>query len=159
MSIRGIAGVDQSKMAITGGTASNLAMDGSNTISGASAAQLPTTLFILRGANLVATADQLFSKVANFTNYVLTDVIAVTKSGGATVACVGGIYTAAAKAGDQIVSAVQSWIGLSSIGLTVRAALANLLLKLETAIPVLSLTTASATAATADLFLIGLIAD
>lgn len=142
------AGFNGGNVNITGGT-----------INGAPVTNPPGTLFILRGANLQLTSDQVFTKFGTFTNYVVTNVISVTKTGGATVACAGGIYSAAAKAGDAIVAAAQSWVGLTGIGIAVMSLLANLIQKSETATPILSLTTGSTTAATADFFIIGQVVD
>jgi len=54
-------------------------------------------LFVLRSANFQSTADQAFTKAFTGTNYVITNVVANTKTGGATVAVLGGIYSAASK--------------------------------------------------------------
>lgn len=123
-------------------------------------AQYGSLLFVKRAADLQSTADQAFTKVGNFTNYVVSRVLAVCKTGGATIACAGGIYTGAAKAGDAIVAVGQSWVAASAAGLAVDATLANLLVsKQSSATPNLSLTTGSTAAATADFFIYGNIVD
>lgn len=122
--------------------------------------QLEQTLFVLRGANLQSTADQPFSKVFAGTNYVPTRCLSVCKTGGATVACAGGIYTGAGKTGDQVVALAQSWVAATTPGAVVDASLANMLTtKQSTATPSLSLTTGSTGAATADFFVVGIIVD
>lgn len=118
-------------------------------------------LFIARSVDLQSTADQILTKVFRGTTYVVTSVIAVGKSGGATVACVGGIYTAAAKGGSALVAAGQSWIGVSAAGKMTQATLAALVgTDAQTAAPLyFSLTTGSIAAATADLHLFGVVLD
>lgn len=141
-------GFNHGNVTITGGTVGGFPV---NSIS--------DSLFVLRGANLQSTADQAFTKTGNFTNYVITNVVCVCKTGGATVVCAGGIYTGASKAGDAIVAAAQSWVAASAVGLAVLATVANLLAKLESAVTNLSLTTGSTAAATADFFIMGEIVD
>lgn len=117
-------------------------------------------LFIARGVDLQSTADQILTKVFRGTTYVITSIIAVGKSGGATVACSGGIYTAASKGGSALVAAGQSWLGISAAGKMVQATLAALnATDAQTAGLFFSLTTGSTAAATADLHLYGLILD
>lgn len=123
------------------------------------AANVTQTLFVLRAANLQLTTDQAFSKLGAFTNYIVTNVVAVCKTGGATVVCAGGVYTGAAKSGDQIVAVAQSWVGLTGAAIGVLAGAANLLAKQESATPLLSLTTGSTAAATADFFVQGVVVD
>lgn len=117
-------------------------------------------IFILRGANFQSTADQAFTKMGGFTNYLITSVIARRVSGGATVACAGGIYTAASKAGNALVATAQSWIGLSGAGKTASATIAAIALTdVATATPILSLTTGSTAAVTADVYIFGAALD
>jgi len=119
-----------------------------------------TRLFALRTANFQSTSDQTFTRHGGFTSYRITQVKAVTRSGGSTVACSGGIYTAAAKSGTALVAAGQSWLGLSAIGKMVDATVAGVnVTDVQTATPILSLTTGSTAAATADVFLYGYIMD
>jgi len=128
-----------------------------NSVAAAGTQQL---LFIKRGANLQSTADQALTKQFSGTNYVITKVLAVTKSGGATVACAGGLYTAASKGGSALVAATQSWLGASAAGKAVDATLAAVVgTDVQSATPIFSLTTGSTAAATADLFVFGLIVD
>ncbi len=45
------------------------------------------TLFVLRGANMTLTTDQAFTKLFIGTNYMVTNVFAVLKTGSFGVAC------------------------------------------------------------------------
>lgn len=117
-------------------------------------------LFVLRSGDFQSTADQAFTKLTGCTNYLVTYVCAVRKTGGATVVCAGGIYTAAAKAGNALVAAAQSWIGLSGAAKSVLATLAAITnTDIQTATPILSLTTGSTAAVTADIFIYGVPLD
>ena len=118
-------------------------------------------LFVGRGLNLQSTADQALTKVFVGTAYSITAAIAVAKTGGATVVCVGGIYTAASKGGNALIGAAQSWIGLSAANKRVSATLAGIVdTDIQTAATLyFSLTTGSTAAATCDLFVLGLILD
>lgn len=119
-----------------------------------------TRLFALRAASFQSTADQAFTKHGGFTNYRITGVTAIARSGGATVACAGGIYTAATKGGTALVAAAQSWLGLTATGKMVDATMAAVNgTDVQTATPVLSLTTGSTAAVTADVFVYGYIMD
>jgi hypothetical protein len=117
---------------------------------------MPQLLFKLAGANLQSTSDQSFSLAAySGSNYVVTNIIARQRTGGASVTCAGGIYDTAAKGGNAIVSAAQSWVTLAS-GVMVTAALAALTgTTLLTNTPILSLTTGSTAACTADFYIFG----
>lgn len=122
--------------------------------------QTTQMLFLLKGANLQSTADQAFSKIGGFTNYVSTLIVGKWASGGASVVCAGGIYTAASKAGSALVAAAQSWVTLTSSGLVVNASLAAVVgTNSQTATPLLSLTTGSTAAATADFYIFGVALD
>lgn len=117
-------------------------------------------LFILRGANFQLTADQVFTKIGVFTNYLPTRIVGLRVSGGATVLCSGGIYTGASKTGNQIVALAQSWLGLSGAGKMQDASIAAIVnTDIQTATPFLSLTTGSTGAVTGDVFIFGLILD
>lgn len=121
---------------------------------------LTQPLFVLRNADMQSTSDQAFTKMFGFTNYVITSVVAKRVSGGTSVACAGGIYTAAAKGGSQLIGVAQSWVALTGAGKIVLATLAALLgTDFQTATPILSLTTGSTAAATADVFIYGYVVD
>lgn len=123
------------------------------------AANLTQTLFILRNADMTLTSDQAFTKFFQGTNYVVTGITAVRKSGAFGVACVGGIYTGSAKAGDVILSAAQAYVGLTGVGTVTMAPVANLISKSETATPNLSLTSGNTGALSADFFITGVVVD
>lgn len=113
-------------------------------------------LFILKGADFQLTTDQPFTKMFNGTNYVITHVQAIRKTGGATVACAGGIYTGAGKTGNALVAAAQSWIGLSGAAKSVAAAVAAVATTdVQTATPILALSTGSTAAVTGDVHIYG----
>lgn len=113
-------------------------------------------LFSLRGADMQLATDQAFLKLGNFTNYVIAKVVAKRVSGGASVACTGGIYTAATKGGSALIAATQSWLNLTAAGKIVDGTLAAVNgTDGQTATPILSLTTGSTAACTADVFIYG----
>lgn len=116
-------------------------------------------LFVLRSANMQSTSDQQFTRLAAGVNYRITDIIAVRKTGAATVACAGGVYDAASKGGSAVVGVAQSWVTLAAnvnVVATLAAVNATALLS---ATPYLSLTTGSTAACTADLFIFGYVID
>jgi hypothetical protein len=117
------------------------------------------TLFVLRSADMTLTSDQAFTKLGGFTKYVVTNIIAVAKTGAFGTACVGGIYSAASKGGDPILAAAQVFSNLTGVGLAMIAVAANIIQKQETATPFLSLTTGNTGALTADFFIVGVIVD
>lgn len=118
------------------------------------------TLFIGRGLDFHIATDQALTKVFNGTNWQPTSIVAVRKSGAASVACAGGLYDAASKGGNAIVAAAQSWVTLAS-GIIVNATLAALTgtALLTSAAAYLSLTTGSTAAVTADVFIFGVCLD
>ena len=117
-------------------------------------------LFVIRGANLAITTDQLFTKLFGGTNYAITNIMSVWKTGAFSIACVGGIYTGAAKSGDAVLAATQVFSGLTGAQTMQIATLANIIaIKTESATPILSLTTANTGALTADIFIIGFSVD
>lgn len=119
------------------------------------AGNIQDLLFKLSGANLQLTTDQAFTKVYAGSAYQVQSIIARQRSGAATVACAGGIYDAASKGGNAMVAAAQSWVTLAS-GVIVLASLAALTgTTLLTNTPILSLTTGSTGACTADIYIFG----
>jgi hypothetical protein len=125
------------------------------TSSGVAAQNAGQILFSLRGANMQSTADQAFTKLWSGSKYRITDIMAVQASGGASVACAGGIYDAAAKSGNAIVAVAQSWVTLAS-NANVAPALAALVgTTMLSNTPILSLTTGSTAACNANLFIFG----
>jgi hypothetical protein len=123
------------------------------------AAYTEQLLFVGRSLNLQSTSDQALTKVFSGTNYLPTKVYAVRKTGGVTVACAGGVYTATSKGGTAIVAVAQSWAAVTgTLGFT-NATVESLAAGL-TATPIyLSLTTGSTGAVTADLFVFGVVFD
>lgn len=117
-------------------------------------------LFVLRNGNFQSTADQAFEKNGNFTAWFPTHIIARQKTGGASVACAGGVYDAAAKGGNAVVAAVQSWVTLAATVPIVAtlAAVATGTVMTSTSL-YLSLTTGSTAACTGDVFVFGYALD
>jgi len=116
-------------------------------------------LFVLRSANMQLTTDQAFVKQFVGTSYRITDIVSVRKTGGASVACLGGIYDAASKGGNALVAVGQSWVTLAAnvnVVPTLAAVVATALLSTT---PFLSLSTGSTAACTADLFIFGYCVD
>lgn len=112
-------------------------------------------MFTLSGANMQSTSDQQFTKVGSFTNWILDEVVAVRASGGATVACSGGIYSSTAKGGNAIVPASASWLGLSGGNKQVHRYDDSSNTAYNITTPYLSLTTGSTAACTADFYIFG----
>ncbi len=124
-------------------------------LSGLQPARLQQMLFRLSSANMQLTTDQAFTKLYAGTSYYVTTIVARQRTGGATVACAGGIYTAAGKTGNQLVAVGQSWVTLAA-GVIVTPTLgATIATALQSATPILSLTTGSTAACTADIFIFG----
>ena len=121
--------------------------------------QAVQTLFVLRSADFQLATDQQFTKLFAGTNYQITSIVATRKTGGASVTCAGGIYSAASKAGNALVAAAQNWVTLAANVNVVAtlAAVANTALCSTT--PFLSLTTGSTAAITADVFIVGYVID
>ncbi len=116
-------------------------------------------LFVLRSANMAITTDQAFTKVFTGTSYVATSVVAKRKTGGASVACAGGIYDTASKAGVVLAANTTNWVSLSStVPVILGTSDLNKVLP-TTANAFLSLTTGSTAACTADVFIYGIIVD
>ncbi len=116
-------------------------------------------LFVLRSANMQLTTDQQFTRAFSGTKYRIMDIIAVNKTGGASVVCAGGIYDAASKGGNALVAAAQSWVTLAA-NVNVPPAIAAIAgTALLTGTPYLSLTTGSTAACTADIFISGYCID
>jgi hypothetical protein len=110
-------------------------------------------LYVGRGFNFQLTSDQVLTKVYTGAAFAITDVYARQRTGGASVACAGGIYDGAAKTGNIWVAAAQSWVTLAASVNVV--ATVNLPSTLGTAGLILSLTTGSTAAVTGDLYVFG----
>lgn len=116
-------------------------------------------LYILRDADLQSTSDQAMLRLGFFTKYMLTHGIAVRKTGAASVACLGGIYDAAAKGGNALVAAAQSWVTLASgVNVPLTFAIAGLTTQPGRDL-FLALSTGSTAACTGDVFLFGNVLD
>lgn len=105
--------------------------------------------------NMQLTTDQPFTRLFGGSNYFITSIVARQRTGAASVLCAGGIYDAANKSGNALIAAAQSWVTLAS-GVIVSATLAAVIgttLLANTAI--LSLTTGSTAACSADLYIYG----
>jgi hypothetical protein len=110
-------------------------------------------LFKGSALNFQLTTDQPLTKVYGGSAYTVTGIFARQRSGAASVACAGGIYDAASKGGNAWVAVAQSWVSLAS-GVIVPAVIA-LTATLGTTNLVLSLTTGSTAACTADVYVFG----
>lgn len=142
--------------------ASDTVLQGVNKLNGNTVANMLKTeqlLFVLRSANMQLNTDQVMTKAFAGTQYRITDIVGVRKTGAATVACAGGIYDAASKGGNAIVANTQDWVSLAS-GVMVTATKAALVATtILTGTPYLSLTTGSTGACTADIFVYGYVID
>lgn len=117
-------------------------------------------LFVIRAADMTLATDQAFTRLMLGTNYVVTNIIGVRKTGAFGIACAGGIYTGAAKAGTVILAAAQTWAALTGAGTIQVATLANIQAAVSaSATPNLSLTTGNTGALTADIFILGVSLD
>lgn len=106
--------------------------------------------------NMQSTADQALVKCFNGTDYVIRAIVARQRTGACSISCLGGLYDSPGKAGNAVIAATQSWVTLAS-GIIVNATLAALTqTTLLTSDLILSLTTGSTAACTADLFVFGL---
>jgi hypothetical protein len=110
-------------------------------------------LFKGSALNFQLTTDQPLTKVYGGSAYTVSAIFARQRSGGASVVCAGGIYDAASKGGNAWVAAAQSWVTLASgvivpgvVALTATLGVNNL---------ILSLTTGSTAACTADVYVFG----
>lgn len=128
---------------------------GGGPVAGLTTANTQQLLFKLTSANMQLSTDQAFTKIFSGTNYFITSIVARQRTGGASVACAGGIYTGAAKTGDQLVAVAQSWVTLAAT-VIVQPTLAALIgTALESATPILALTTGSTAVCTADIYIYG----
>lgn len=122
-------------------------------------AQIEQLLWVGRSLNLQSATDQALTKMFTGTNWLPTRVLGVRKTGGATVACAGGLYTAATKGGTAYVAAAQSWLACTGTLGTTIAAVAALTAAFSDAVSFFSLTTGSTGACTADVFVYGVVLD
>jgi hypothetical protein len=112
-------------------------------------------LFTLAAGNMNIDTDQSFIRAWEFDSYLIESIRVYNASISLTTAA-GGIYIAAAKAGNAIVAAAQAYAALDAatkgLDLTLTAFAKDLL----TATPILSLTTPQGGASTAAFQIIGI---
>lgn len=118
------------------------------------------SLFVLRNANMTLTTDQTFTKLFPGSKYIITGIFGKLVSGAFGVACLGGIYDTAAKGGNALIAATQTWATLTGVGTAQTGTLAAIALTIvSTATPILSLTTGNTGALVADIFIFGVCVD
>lgn len=124
-------------------------------------AYMQQLLFVIRSADFAIDTDQAFTKVFTGTKWKATNISAVRIAGAYGVACLGGIYPAASKAGTAIVASTQTWAGLSGAGKIADATLAAILgTDAQTTTSLyLSLSTANTGSLTADVLVFGYVLD
>lgn len=112
-------------------------------------------LWRIIGANMNSTADQPFTKLLPFVNFLITRIRVVNASTNLLIAA-GGVYTTTAKGGTPIVAAAQVFSGLTggTLGLDLTVSAFGLGLQSASAL-YLSLTTAAGGASTADFHVFG----
>ncbi len=119
---------------------------------------LPDSLAVAKAtaADFQSTDDQAFTWLVPVpAKYVIRRVVANQVSGATSVACLGGVYTAASKGGSALIAAAQSWLGLSGSGKIVDATLAAIATTnvVTSSTLYLSLSTGSTAACTADVYI------
>lgn len=110
----------------------------------------------ITAADFTLTTDQPFVWLTAVpTLYAIRRVIARRASGAFSIACLGGVYDTAAKGGNALVAAAQSWANLTGAGKIVDATLAAVIgTSIITSSTIfLSLSTGSSAALTADVYL------
>lgn len=121
---------------------------------------ISSPLFVLRGADLQASGDQVFTKVGTFNTYAVNSILALQKTGAASALTTGGIYAGANKTGNVLILSTQTFAPLSGarkyVGLTLGAILGS---DTQIATPFLNMTLASVTAATCDILIYGYVID
>jgi len=128
------------------------------------AAQMPGVdmcLFKLIGANMNVTTDQplvpLFGLGATPLTFVISRILVTNASASLTTAA-GGVYNAVSKPGGGIlVAAAQAYSALTGATLGLELTRTALALGQQSTVPVFSLTTAQGSAATADIYLFGMV--
>ena len=124
-------------------------------------------LFELRRAAMNSTADQVFKKVfPGGVRYKISRIVAVNRNAKTAAAAVGGIYTAAAKGGNQVVANSQTFTPLTTEN-SVRSLTLNTYANDNNMADgtysgsnlYLSLTTPAAAAAVADFYIYGTVMD
>lgn len=110
----------------------------------------------LRGANFNSVADQAIAINAGVTVFQITAVVVTNCSASLTTA-VGGFYPTTAKGGTPIVAAIQAYAALTGATVLLPATIAAtpLATRFSIANVYLSLTLAQGTAATCDVYVVG----
>jgi hypothetical protein len=124
-------------------------------------------LFELRRARMDSTADQAFRKVfPGGVRYKISRIVAVNRNAKSAAAAVGGIYTAAAKGGSQVVANSQTFTPMTAENSVRSLTLATYANDNNMADGTfggsnlfLSLTTPAAAAAVADFYIYGTVMD
>ncbi len=111
-------------------------------------------LFHLTAADLNVLTDQAFIKRWNFANYLISR-IHMTNASGSITAADGGIYQAAAKAGNALVAAAQVYTAIDAVTKGMDLTLTAFAKGVLTATPILSLTGTQGGAMTADIYIFG----
>lgn len=115
-----------------------------------------TTLFKIEGANMNTTADQVFTKLFAFTDYVPIRILAVNHATSLT-GTIGGIYTSTAKGGIAVVAASQAWGNLNAADKVMYPAISSAGMAKLTGDLYLSLTTPLGASATCDVYVMGFV--
>lgn len=111
------------------------------------------TLFKLISANMNITTDQLLVQQFSFSTWEVEKII-VTNASASLALAVGGFYTAASKGGTPIVAATQIFSALTNSAAILNPTLA-LTIRQTVQTVYLSLTTGNGSAATADIYIMG----
>ena len=109
-------------------------------------------------ANLNSTADQAIAMGS--ASYMVTQIVATNVSADLSLSvAAGGIYTAAAKGGSAIVAASQVYTALTAGTVVMPLTVALTTTRFTATTTYLSLTTAHGSAATADVYVLGVAFD
>lgn len=113
-------------------------------------------LGLLRGASFNSTADQAIAISPSVTAYQITGIVITNCSTSLTLA-VGGFYPATSKGGTPVVAATQVYSALTGSTLLLNATVAAtpLVTRYAASTIYLSLTTAQGSAATCDVYIVG----
>ena len=111
----------------------------------------------LRGANMNSTADQAIAILSTVTKFTVTAILVTNASTSLTLAA-GGIYPAASKGGTALVAAGQLYSALTGATIILPATLVGTVAATLYTVSqlFLSLTTGQGSAATADVYVIGI---
>jgi len=113
-------------------------------------------LFTLKGGNMNSTSDQGFAALGNITSYIVVNIYTTNASISLTTA-VGGIWTGASQTGNNLVASSQVYSALTSTTKLLSLTLASgATANLQSAAPILHLSTPQGSAATADFYVFGL---